>query len=953
MSISVSSTELLDMDHGASGRKDGEKLSGLFVSHRCLAFMVLAVVVALLAVGLMAGYLGEKRGVDTVKRSPLAATAQQMDIQKPEKNVRLPKSVKPMHYALELKPDLEDTFTFVGSVAVTILCITETDNVKLHTNKLDVFNVSVHKEGSGEVVPFGAVQKVDDLEFLVVPLGRKLEKGASYVLRMGFNGTLADDLAGFYRSSYKTTDNKIRWLAATQFEPTDARRAFPCFDEPDMKATFAVTIIRPSSYTSLSNMPIDRTEIRPDGLVSDIYQPTLKMSTYLLAFVVSDFISRGTNKFKVWARPDAINSTEYALSIGPRILDFYEEYFHTKYPLNKTDMIALPDFEAGAMENWGLITYRETALLFDNVASSALNKLRVAIVVAHELAHQWFGNLVTMQWWDDLWLNEGFATYVEYLGVEKVEPDWGMKEMFVINELQNVMELDALRSSHPVSVPVSDPREINQNFDRISYGKGAAIIRMMNYFLTENVFQKGLQNYLSDMKFSNAKQDDLWQYLTNAQESSAKINVKEVMDLWTLQTGFPVVVVNRSYRDRSATLTQKRFLIDGDDDNSTSVWKIPVTYTGCSATNWTDTETKVWLNHSSGFIAQLPESSKWFMVNVQQVGYYKVNYDDRNWELIIDQLKENHTKIHVINRAQVMDDIFDLARAGMVNYSLALTATEYLRSETNYTPWYAAFNSFGFIDLMLRMTDVYGIWMKYVLSLLQRNYDSLTWTEGPQESILKTFLRSKTLKWACEYGHRACISTARHYFERWRSNGEFIPPNFRYFVYCTSIQHGDYDDWEFLWKAYLSTSIASERITLLTALGCPSQPWIMQSFLKKIITPDSGVRRQDIRYVFGSVALSAQGRILAFNFILQYWEEIYKTFSTSSSALASMVRVVSGAINTEYELRQLECFQADQKDRLGGIERTVQQSLEKARTNVQWMKLNYNKIQNWLKANVK
>ncbi|XP_077524917.1 aminopeptidase N-like isoform X2 [Amblyomma americanum] len=942
------STEYLDMD-----RSEGvsHKNRGLFVSHRCIAVCVVLVVAALAVVVISTKMLTERADQAAVE-SP---SDHQPPAKPPPKNLRLPRSLVPVHYDVELKPTLEGNFTFAGSVAILVKCATATSSVTLHVKDLNVSDVSV-SEAAGSRMEHDKYDEDKSLQFLVISLKRPLAAGSNYTIRMNFVGSLNDDLAGFYRSSYVDASGRKRWLAATQFQATDARRAFPCFDEPDMKATFTVTMVRPANMKALSNMPVSSTSDRPDGLKADTFQTTVRMSTYLLAFVVSDFESRGDNKFRVWARPNAISAVDYSLSIGPKILEFYEQYFSEKYPLPKTDMVALPDFNAGAMENWGLVTFRETALLFNQDDSSAGNKQRVAVVVSHELAHQWFGNLVTMEWWDDLWLNEGFATYVEYLGVDFVHKDWEMAQQFIGDELQPVMELDGLKSSHPVSVPVYNPDEIIENFDKISYGKGASIIRMMNFFLTEPIFRKGVSTYLKKRSFTNARQDDLWKELTMAQDEKNRVDVKAVMDSWTLQTGYPLITVNRSYEAGTAMITQQRFLLDGSEDNQT-LWKVPLTYTDARDPNWNATEPKMWFSDKYGTITDLPTSkSQWFIANIQQVGFYKVNYDEQNWKLLIDQLMTKHTDIHVINRAQLLDDVLDLARAGVVDYGLALDATQYLSKEESYIAWNPTASNLGFISRMLETTEVYGKWKKYLLSLVKPNYDRLTWHEEEGESILTTFLRTDMYATACTLGYENCVSEALNYFRAWKnSKAEKSPikPNFRSFVYCTAIAHGNYDDWEFMWDMYNKTTVASEKVRRLQSLACSREPWVLNSFLMKSITPDSGVRRQDGAAVIGAVASTVFGRSLLFNFLLENWETIYKTYSSGAFSLPRIFSSASGSIHSRFQLEMLAAFYEKHKDTVSAVGRTYKQTVEKAESNIRWKEKYYARIRDWINEKIK
>eukprot|EP01094_Clydonella_sp_ATCC50884_P017334 TRINITY_DN2999_c0_g1_i1.p1 TRINITY_DN2999_c0_g1~~TRINITY_DN2999_c0_g1_i1.p1 ORF type:complete len:463 (-),score=132.41 TRINITY_DN2999_c0_g1_i1:21-1409(-) len=392
-----------------------------------------------------------------------------------------------------------------------------------------------------------------------------------------FEGVLNDQMAGFYRSRY-SVEGEERFMAVTQFEPTDARRAFPCWDEPSLKATFSVSLTVPTNRTALGNMPAEEEQVNGD-LKTIRFGRTPIMSTYLVAFLVGEFdvvedVTKEGVVMKVYTPLGKADQGKFALEVGKNTLSFYTDYFAIPYPLPCLAMVAISDFSAGAMENWGLVTYRETALLIDSATSGVSNKQRVAYVVAHELAHQWFGNLVTMEWWKELWLNEGFATWVGNLAVDHLFPAWDIWTKFSSDYFARAQQLDSLRSSHPIEVEVYSSDEINEIFDAISYCKGAAIIRMIASVLGLDAFKKGLQIYLKRHQYGNAVTDDLWQAL---QESSG-VDVKSLMDVWTKHTGYPVLHAALS----SATtlhVRQHRFLSSGEGEggeDDKTIWRCSV-----------------------------------------------------------------------------------------------------------------------------------------------------------------------------------------------------------------------------------------------------------------------------------------------------------------------------------------------------------------------------------------
>jgi len=894
------------------------------------------------------------------------------------RDVRLPRHLVPVNYKLELVPFIvPDNFSIRGYAEIEMHCTEGAFNVTLHVADMVVENDTVAlMEKDGAPVDIFNIDYDLDREFIVVNLNAGLEAGKNYVIRIHYTAYLKDNLKGFYRSVYKDrTTGEEEYIAVTQFQPTDARRAFPCFDEPGIKATYEVSLGRRPDMSSISNMPIVSKGEAMDGTseyVWDRYQQSVKMSTYLVAFVVSKFkyveTTRENNvRFRIWSEPNSLEQTAYADDIGAKILQFFEGYFNIQFPLPKQDMIAIPDFGAGAMENWGLITYRETALLYKDGVSSASNKERIAIVVSHELAHQWFGNLVTPSWWTDLWLNEGFASYVEYLGVEAIQPQLKLLEQFVITDLQDVFKIDALDSSHPISIPVKHPDEINEIFDRISYGKGASIIRMMDKFLTTATFRQGLTNYLNDKKFDAAEQDDLWHHLTvqgHKDGTLAKdMDVKTVMDTWTLQKGFPVITINRNYQDKTATVSQQKFVLGGSDmkkggEDKKYSWWIPLTFTTPGNT-FDNTYSEHWVREGedSKDMQGMPDRDTPVIFNIQQTGYYRVNYDKQNWNMLAKQLMKDHTSIHVINRAQIIDDALNLAKSGLLDYETALSVTGYLSKEVEYIPWASALNGLKYLNKMLKTSEAYGDFKRYMLNLVDPIYTKLGFSARSDDSHLDIKLRKKAISWACSMGNKDCLTKAKETFGDWMGmvepDSELANPvdvNLKYQTYCNAIDEGGEEEWNFAWQRYQNSYVASEKATILSALACTKEVWLLNRYLNMSINSDSGVRKQDGSKVLGNVALNTVGRYLAFDFVQQEWDNIFDTYGKSSFSFGRLMKNVMADRNTEYEIQKLKDFQSSHSSQLGSATRAVQQAIEKGEANIVWMKKNYQIIWKWLKT---
>ncbi|XP_046898582.1 aminopeptidase N-like [Hypomesus transpacificus] len=889
---------------------------------------------------------------------------------------RLPDSLAPVSYNVTLWPRLQmnpdGLYIFTGHSTVVFKCVKETDLILIHSNKLNLTLFEGHHAKltgiGGATAP--TIQKSwlqQRTEYLVIELNGKLAVGKIYVLNTEFQGELSDDLEGFYRSEY-IEDGLKKIVATSQMQATYTRKTFPCFDEPAMKAIFNITLIHDHGTVALSNgRETDVANTTKDGkeVTVTTFEPTSRMSTYLLAFIVSDFaMIDGSTKdspivVRIWARRKAIleGQGQYALQVTGPILTFYETYYNASYPLSKSDQIALPDFNAGAMENWGLVTYRETALLYDQTISSNGNKERVVTVISHELAHMWFGNLVTLRWWNDLWLNEGFASYVEYLGADHAEPTWNMKDQILLNDIHKVFAVDALASSHPLSrreEEVNSPAEISEMFNTISYSKGAAVLKMLSEFLSEPVFARGLSSYLNEFAFNNTVYTDLWDHLQKAVRNtpgmSLPCTVQDIMNRWTLQMGFPVVTIDT----HTGLITQKHFLLDPDSvverpSEFNYTWFIPMKWMkkgGFSEQHW--------LLQKTGTHPPLKTNeNEWILANVNVSGYYRVNYDPDNWERLLNQLSTNHQVIPILNRAQIIDDAFNLARAKVINTTLALRTTKYLSQERDYIPWESALRNLNYYILMFDRTEVFGslqAYLKKQIRPLFEHFRTITsnWTRVPTGHN-DQYNQINAISMACRMGVEGCRSLTQSWFRQWMRDPDHNPihPNLKTVVYCNAIAAGGVEEWDFAWKMSKKSTVATEAAKLRSSLACAKAPWLLNRYLGYSLNP-AMIRKQDATSTIQYIANNVVGMPLAWDFLRAKWKHVFEQYGGGSFSFSNLISGVSRRFSTEFELQQLKQFKEDNAHvGFGSGTLALEQAIEKTTANIKWVAENKEHVLRW------
>ena len=838
---------------------------------------------------------------------------------------RLPGHVTPERYRLMLKPDLEG-FVFQGEETIYLKLKKSGKQITLHAKELDILSaqfVSGRRQFTAKNIKYKPEDETVALEF-----GSLLPKGKGELF-IQFKGILNDKMSGFYRSRY-LHEGKEKHLATTQFEATDARRAFPCFDEPASKAVFDVTLVVPKQMTAISNTVAVKIAEHDAGYKVVEFAPTPKMSTYLLAFVVGnlEYIEARSKRgvlVRVFTTPEKKHQAKFALSCATRALDFYEKYFDIAYPLPVLDMIAIPDFASAAMENWGAIIYRESALLVDEAGSSAATRQWVAIVVAHEIAHMWFGNLVTMHWWTHLWLNEGFASYMEYKCVDSLFPEWRMWEQYVSGRMSAALRLDALENTHPVEVEVRHPGEISEIFDEVSYAKGSAVIRMLAEYLGEKVFREGLRHYLKKHAYKNTRTEDLWQAL----QAVSKKPVQRIMANWTKQPGYPLLRLTE--QPQNLRLDQARFYssrLSRQAAKNSQLWHIPVAY-GSSKILLTSRRQNV------------PKARVPLKFNLGETSLFRVSYPASYLQSLGRLVSAK--KLSAIDRLGLIRDAFALSESGQLPAAKVLELALAYKNEDELIVWEELADGLTRLRSLLYGTTAYESYLAFCRDLFSGIGKKLGWSAGKNETHHRHMLRSLVLVQLGASGSQKVLSQAKSRLYSSRP----LPANLKGAVYGLAARTGGKKVHATLLAKYKAASSHEEQDRLGRSLAQFSDARLLKLTLDFSLSGQ--VRAQDAPFIIAAVLQNPAGRDLAWKFISQNWQELVKRYGDGLGLLGRLLKA-TGVFTSRKKAQALEKF--FKRHAVSGAERTVRQVLEKVRSNADWLEREEKNIYHWLQNRV-
>ena len=777
---------------------------------------------------------------------------------------RLPRHVAPTHYDVRLELDLE-TFTFAGKVGVDVEVVEATDSLVLNAAEVEI--KSAYLSNGVEITE---IVYDDEMERATLMLGTSIEQG-SYRLEMEHSGIINDQLRGLYRSVYRDAEGGEHPLATSQCQSTDARRVFPCWDEPDFKATYQTTMVVAEGLEAYSNTAeLERVDL-DDGRVEFRFDKTMKMSTYLLAFIAGPFeateptIVRDT-PIRIIVPKGNTHLTDIAMKNAVFCFEYLSDYYGIPYPADKLDHIAIPDFAAGAMENVGLITYRDAYLVIDPTKASQAELQNSLDVIGHEIAHQWFGNLVTMAWWEGAWLNEAFASFMELKATDAMRPEWKRWLAFANLEVPWAMGTDQLKSTRPIEFEVTAPEEVDQMFDAITYGKGSAVLHMIDEFIGVENFREGVGNYLRRHEYGNTVTGDLWEGLDGASEHP----VSDIMNTWVYQRGFPQIDVKQV--SGGVRLSQRRYLVI-PDETDTTIWKVPIQLRGVAGGEPFDI--RFLLEEDEG-VVEIGGDLDWVVANAGGYGFYRTSYSDELFAALLDHVESLGDN----ERYALVSDTLGLVRNGQLSTTNFLDLVAQFAGEEEQAIWSVITGGLGLIEHHALAEEAREGFERFVSDLVGPALERLGWDVEPSDSDLDRKLRGDLI---ATMGN---LASDRGTIERCHSlvadllAGESLDPEIATSALAVFARNGAADEYETLWNVYRESTTPLDQVRYLRSVATVATEEQAISTLDKVVEGD--IRAQDGFWVLARLLMGKAGPVV--------WEHSRARWDDVIAAMPGMTR---------------------------------------------------------------
>ncbi len=800
-----------------------------------------------------------------------------------EAKYRLPRSVTPSRYDLRIEADL-GVETFAGTEVVAVVVHEAATEIVLNAKELEVSAARL-SSADGREIEISKIRADEEAERIHVELASTADPGA-WTLELSFAGALSDKMVGFYRSTYADGNGTRHTIAVTHFEATDARRAFPCWDEPDLKAVFGVTLVVPDGHTALSNGPETGRTPLGDGRSEVRFADTMTMSTYLVAFVLgrlqlTETVDAGGVPTRIACVPGKEHLAAYALEAGSYALRFFADYYAIAYPDRKVDHVALPDFAQGAMENLGCITYRETLLLADPAQATQEELLDVAETVAHELAHMWFGDLVTMRWWNGIWLNEAFATFMAYLAVDAWRPDWAIWPTFA-RIRANALEVDSLASTRPIEYPVLSPDDASGMFDTLTYTKGGAVLRMLEQWLGPDRFRGGIRRYLRTHAYGNTETHDLWDSL----ETESGEPVRRIMDAWIFQPGYPAITARLD--PDGVRLTQRRFIPSDPGDDTT--WPVPLIVRQV----WGDGERRESvLVEADGLVVPLAAPDAVVTANAGGASFVRVVYDDE----LRGRLTEGRNLLSPAERQDIVDDTWAAVAAGQVSVLAFLDLVEGFPGEDELAVWQAILHGLAWCDRFVE-GEARERFRDFVRDLVRPAFERLGWEATDEEPDLVKALRGQLVTAMGVLGNDPETQAMARELEHEASAGEPVDAQLAAAAVEVVAASGGPEDYERFRGAVRTATTPQLENRYLFALPRFRDLELFDRTLADAL--GSEIRPQDAPFVLARGIVHRELGPRAWAFVRDHWDELNERLApTNVIALAAGVRYLTDPTTVE------------------------------------------------------